>query len=348
MKKTFFAALLCAAVVCTALCSCAGGLTEDETSVAVSAAESLTDTSSADVSEDSAESSVESVGESDLSDGESSAAEPTLKYGSFEYVLTNDVAKLVTYTGDESELTLPADIEGHTLTAVESGAFEGRDKLKRLDVGDSVVNLADGALSGCTALEELSLGGSVAVFCVDDVAGCATLKEVNVANSNTVFSSHGGLLYGDGGDSLILCPRDLTADDLVLPSGLLKIEDGAFAECVGVKKVSVPAGCALGKRSFFHCTKLESVELGEGTTAVPEKCFFGCVALKRISVPEGVTEIGDLSFFGCVALTGAELPSTLTSIGKDVFKCCPALKTISVKGEYATDWYNETGKEFLN
>lgn len=268
--------------------------------------------------------------------------------GSFEYALTNDVARLVKYSGKETELSLPSELDGYSLTAIEAGAFADSDCLQALDIGDSVVNIATGALSGCTALERLVIGSSVAVFDAFDLKDCDRLECIEVANTNGVFTSVDGVLYNDDKTVLLFCPRGLKSESLKLSTGLLTVGDSAFAECTEIEAVVVPAGCALSAFSFFHCTALKSITLSEGLTAIPERCFFGCVSLQSVAVPEGVEEVGRLAFFGCVALTKASLPSTVTSIGDDVFKCCSALKSISVKGEYALAWYNETGKQYIN
>lgn len=352
MKKTFFAVSISFLAMCVLFSACTADIVNTGSSLADSDVESV-----ASVDNDSANSvdvSVEVSGEQsteiseDISGEESAEKEPSYTAGDYIYTLTNNVAKLVGYTGDANELELPNEIEGHTLTAIESGAFAGNTKLKKLTVGDSVVNIANGALSGCTALEYLSLGSSVAVFNAFDLEEALLLEKIDVANANTVFASENGVLYNGNRTALLFCPRALEAESLKLPIGLLKIEENAFAECKAVKKVELPEGCALSAFSFFHCTALEEVVLSGGQEAIPEKCFFGCVMLKEISVPEGVLEIGRLAFFGCVALSKASLPSTVTSIGEDVFKCCSALKSISVKGEYATAWYNETGKGFIS
>lgn len=266
----------------------------------------------------------------------------------FEYALTNDVARLVKYNGDDTELSLPSELDGYSLTAIEAGAFADSADLQTLDIGDSVVNIATGALNGCTALKRLIIGSSVAVFEAFDLKDCAELESIEVANTNSVFASVGGILYNGDKTVLLFCPRGLESESLKLPQGLLTVGDSAFAECTKIEAAVIPTGCALSAFSFFHCTALKSITLSDGMTAIPERCFFGCVSLQSLTVPEGVEEIGRLAFFGCVALGKASLPSTVTSIGDDVFKCCSALKSISVKGEYAVAWYNEIGKEYIN
>ncbi len=342
MKKTLLAVLL---VVGALLTACAGGAESSTGAIPEESEESLSFDQSTEVSAD-VNSSVWGDVTSEYTDSSDDNGE--LTEGDFVYSIVNDVARLDKYIGEDSELVLPAELAGHTLSAIGENAFAACEKLKKLTLSDSVVNISDGAFSTCTALEILNLGSGVASFKPMDLAALASLAEVNVLGTNANFSSEKGILYNGDKTVLLFCPRALKADKLTIPSKVTEIAANAFAECSLVKQVSLPEGCLLNKMAFFHCTALESVAFSGGITTIPEKCFFGCVQLKDVTVPEGVTEIGKHAFFGCVALRTASLPSTLTAIGDDVFKCCSALKQINVRGEYAYNWYLEIGKDFIN
>ena len=352
MKKTICAALLCALVL-SVFAACTTEIVNDNSSQAEdvsleTSSSDVVDVSSAEPSEDISDiSDINDVGSSAESTDQSGDQIPVYASGNYLYTITNNVVKLVKYIGDEEELVLPAEIDGYELTAIDAEAFNESEKLKRLTVSDTVVNIAEGCLASCASLEYLELGSGVAVFTVSDLFGLTKLEEIVVNKANTSFSSQNGILYSADASVLLLCPRALEAEALSLRKTLAEIDEYAFAECIGVEKVTVPTGCALSEYSFFHCTSLTSVELPIGLESIPQKCFFGCVKLKEITVPEGVSTIGTHAFFGCVAVSKLSLPSTLTEISTDAFKCCSALKSISVKGDYGYQWYNEIGKELI-
>lgn len=349
MKKTISIALSCVLVLC-AFTACTTEIVNDNSSQAEEYSSSLPSAESVDnggAQSSEEESALVSTDISEESADQSKEEIPQYTSGNYLYTLTNNVAKLTKYIGTEEELTLPSDIDGYALTAIDANAFSESEKLKRLIVSDTVVNIAEGTLKGCASLEYLELGSSVAVFTVADLFDLSLLEEVAVNKANAAFSSQKGLLYNGDASVLLLCPRGLEAESLSLPQSLTKIEQYAFAECTGIGKVTVPAGCALSEYAFFHCTSLTGIELPTTLETIPQKCFFGCVKLKEITVPEGVSTIGVHAYFGCVAVSKLSLPSTITEIGEDAFKCCSALKSISVKGEYGYQWYNETGKELI-
>lgn len=94
--------------------------------------------------------------------------------------------------------------------------------------------------------------------------------------------------------------------------------------------------CALEeipKNTFEFCSKLECVEIPEGTVEIGEKAFFGCDALEKILLPDGLSTIGNRAFSSCEALQEILLPDGLSKIGDGAFFGCSALKEVSLSPE---------------
>jgi len=280
---------------------------------------------------------------------DSSEEKENLLYsGDYGYTLVNTVAMLCHYKGNETELELPSELDGYTLTAVTEEAFANNTKLKSIKIADTVVNISDAAFDNCTALEYVYLGSSVAVLNVKTFDGCSALKEIEVSSANKNYSSSDGVLYNGDKTELLRCPCATDTEELTVADTVVTVGEYAFSNCKGLKKVILPDDCQLKQGSFFYCMDLEEIELGASLTAIPEKCFFGCVMLKEIKVPKGVSLIGDYAYFGCISAKSASLPESVTEIGKNVFKSCSALKKISTEGEYLKEWYNTEGKDYIN
>ena len=279
---------------------------------------------------------------------EESSDEDVVYSGDYGYTLVNTVAMICAYKGKDTEITLPSELDGYTVTAVTDDAVSGKTSIKRITLSDTVVNVGEGAFVGCSSLEYVFIGSSVAVLHSGAFDGCKALKEIEVSSANKSFSSVDGVLYNGDKTVLLRCPEAVEKEELKLPATVGAVEAGAFSFCKGVKKVELPDGCALGERAFYYCMDLEDITFGEGLEDIPEKCFFGCVMLKEIAVPEGVKSIGNYAFFGCISVKKATLPASVESIGDNVFKNCSALKTIETAGEYCKNWYNETGKDYIN
>ena len=94
--------------------------------------------------------------------------------------------------------------------------------------------------------------------------------------------------------------------------------------------------CALEKipkNAFHYCSKLECVEIPEGTVEIGEEAFFGCDALEKILLPDGLSTIGNRAFSSCEALQEILLPDGLSKIGDGAFWGCSALKEVSLSPE---------------
>lgn len=111
------------------------------------------------------------------------------------------------------------------------------------------------------------------------------------------------------------------ANTVVIPTTyegnpVIAIGEGAFSECTGIKKVSIP----------------------EGVTVIGKRAFYNCQGITEIVIPEGVTEIGDLAFSVCMQLTEAVIPESVTTIGYMPFFSCNEL-TIKCKQGSFIDGY---------
>ena len=62
---------------------------------------------------------------------------------------------ITSYTGGDSTVVIPENIDGKTVIAIASGAFEGRTAMTTLVLNRRILKVADGAFVGCTKLETI-------------------------------------------------------------------------------------------------------------------------------------------------------------------------------------------------
>ena len=92
---------------------------------------------------------------------------------------------------------------------------------------------------------------------------------------------HGAFLYHD------------TMVEIVLPNGVVTIEENAFLNCVSLSSLTLPEGLeSIGDRAFFYDAGLREVALPESMTAIGDHAFSGCTNLTQITIPKNVLSIG--------------------------------------------------------
>lgn len=99
----------------------------------------------------------------------------------------------------------------------------------------------------------------------------------------------------------------------------------AFYNCTRLTSLDLSLVTQIGSMAFRRCTGLTSVDLPL-VTQIKSGVFMNCTRLEKIDVPLA-TEIGEWAFDGCTGLTSVKLPSA-TQIGSEAFKHCTGLISI--------------------
>lgn len=128
------------------------------------------------------------------------------------------------------------------------------------------------------------------------------------------------------------------------------IHDGCFSGCRSLEDIQLPPSISsLGKRVFYNCTKLSSMDLSacHGLSRIQNQAFGFCSALKSCSLPAEVAVIGTSAFGQCYELrqfhlgggmrrrqggnaSPAEAASQLATIGDEAFASCRSLKSMAL------------------
>ena len=115
------------------------------------------------------------------------------------------------------------------------------------------------AFDYCLQLKSVSTGNGLTSITTATFRGCKNLIEIDIGNSVTSIYS-------------------------------------AFSDC-GFTDIYIPDNVTyIGPDSFYYCSKLEKVVIGNGNTYIGEHAFCNCESLTDISIGNNVTAIGFLSF----------------------------------------------------
>ena len=261
------------------------------------------------------------------------------------------------YHGTDSNVTIPAEYQGHIVIKIGSYAFSGCTSLTSVTIPDSVTSISDYAFYGCTSLTSVTFGVGSQLTIIGDGSfhGCESLTSVTIPDSVTSIGS--SAFSGCTSLTSMTIPDSVTSinsyafsgcsslTSVTIPDSVTSIGGWAFKDCASLNSVhisDIAAWCAIDFRnsdsnplSYAHHLYLNGelvteLVIPDGVTSIGEYTFYGCSSLTSIEIPISVTSISSSAFFGCTGLTVVTIPDSVTSIGFDAFSSCANLTSVTI------------------
>ena len=85
---------------------------------------------------------------------------------------------------------------------------------------------------------------------------------------------------------------------IIIPNGVVEIQDSAFRDSRNLKEVIFEAGSALkkiGDDAFWNCMYLRNIQFPDGLEAIGINCFWNN-SLEQVVLPISVKNIGSRAF----------------------------------------------------
>ena len=256
--------------------------------------------------------------------------------GNFGYRLTKSGnAVIFNYYGNKTDVVFPATLDGHKVTAIDTGVNFNDDytNFGKVTISKGIKKICGGAFENCK-IDTLVLPSTVTTienyaFCGNDFES-VKLPEKALNLGEEVFASCYSL------------------KKVTLPSKLTKIPKSFFSGCKKLKEIKLPAKVkSIGEGAFLGCKKLSKVTFNSKLTKIGKRAFENCEALTSVKLNEGLKTICEDAFTECYTLKKVYLPYTLKTIEKFAFFFDSALETVTIPdsvktvGDYAFGYFNE-------
>lgn len=156
-----------------------------------------------------------------------------------------------------------------------------------------------------------------------------TYKPAEMAAAITAIETGGGsgsnTLFQDMVDRSI---RTVTASDL---AGVIRIGDGAFANCTYLYTISLPDTLhRIGYQAFYYSGIAGELIIPQSVFSIDTSAFQGCDNLEAITTPRGVVEIKSYTFADCEYLKSV-IFTNASSLGDRVFSNDMRLESVTFK-----------------
>lgn len=226
--------------------------------------------------------------------------------GDYDYTVLDDgTAQITKYNGSASELVIPTELDGKTVSAIGQMSFEKCKSITSLTIPSNIKTIGKNAFRYCENLKNLTLSEGLEAIDLGGFQECAKLESVVLPNSLTKVDTF--IFKGDAALKSVKLPNNLQdiGDYMFCDTGLTSIE---FPPCVtrigqcafahsSLISVEIPATVkVLDCSAFAGCLSLSSVTLNEGLETINGFVFHGCKKLMEVTVPDTVKEVEYLSF----------------------------------------------------
>ena len=228
---------------------------------------------------------------------------PYLEKSSDKYLMLGNT--LLWYNGTSDSVQIPL-----RCTAVASYAFARCSYLKSFTANEGLISVGTGAFYGCGALLQVDLPSTVSEIGAYAFDGTPYLQ--NAGEFATV---------GDG----VLIRYQGTDTDVIIPDSVRRIASRAFTSSK-MRSVVIPESVyAVDAYAFAECVGLEKITLNEGLVTVGDGAFRGCKAMKELKTPSTLSYLGQAAFCGDSSLQSASVRGSDLTLSYNAFKDCTAL-----------------------
>ena len=187
----------------------------------------------------------------------------------------------------------------------------------RITFTGPVTQLGDKVFEGCSNIKQIAIPGCVNSIGNYAFRGCDKLEDILIPQSVKALGM--GVFSGSA-------IADVTFEE---GSQLESLGKEAFANCINLKNVVIPAGVTtIGNSAFKNCVNISNVELSQNLTSIGNNAFGGCKSLASIVIPEGVKVVSECAFLNCINLQSVVLGAGVEEIDLSAFSGCSSLKNV--------------------
>ena len=223
----------------------------------------------------------------------------------------------------------------------------GCSDLKSIEIPDNVSEIQVAAFDDCSNLTAIHIPAGVDKIALGVFMGCSNLNSITIDSANRSYESPGNAnAIIDKGTMTLLEGSNNT----VIPEGVKRIWQNAFAERIHLKSITIPASVtSIVGMPFSDCDSLEEIKVDadnaifdsrNNCNAIIESATNTLIAgCGKTVIPEGIETIGDSAFERVKTLTHVTIPKSVTEIRGYAFERCENLSTVNLQKGIQTIGY---------
>ena len=284
------------------------------------------------------------------------------KNGLYKYTVNNNKATIVSYSGDETFISINRLDGRYPVEAIGPGVFSNNNTLQTIELYPSVTSISSSAFEGATALKAVTFHGTSKLVSIGDYAfyKCSSLQNFIIPESLeeigdgafqscskiTIDFSNAKSLKSIGDYAFSDSSKEGSSYNITLPSTLTELGYNAFFGCTNISNIFVSSdnkvfasinGILYNKdiSKLIVCPTSyvfdnDTFKLPTTVKSITSGAVSGNENVKNVILPDGIEEIGGSAFNGCIKLETINLPSSLKTIDSYAFFYCQELKSVQI------------------
>lgn len=218
--------------------------------------------------------------------------------GDYTYEVDSETLKgyLTGYTGKDTEIVLPEELDGTVIAGISADTFYNCDTLEKITIPASITAIGESAFFDCD-----------------------NLKEFVVAEENETYYAQDGVLFRKKDHCLMAYPPALPAASYTVPDGVQELYYAAFGKCTNLQEIQLPDGLQYIDDWVFAYDTFSSISIPDSVVEICDYAFAYCENVTEWTLPAELTYIGNAAFANCTGMTEVVLPTGLATIGQAAF-----------------------------
>lgn len=221
--------------------------------------------------------------------------------------------------------TLTGVVIPASITNINSYAFKGCKKLKRVELPSNMKLLGNNAFDGCELISYVKLPDKLDKMGNSIFKGCLSLNSIKIPKNmevETPFVDTKTYIAGpfSGADNLKI---------IEFEEGFDTVPQMLFVACNSIEEIELPAEVTqIGNNAFRNCKNLELIKMSNAVRTIGTSAFDGCSSLKKLNLSQILNNLGTRAFYNCTALSQCTIPDSIDVIGESAFEKCGALEEV--------------------
>ena len=295
--------------------------------------------------------------------------------GHITSIITQDIATITKYTGNESTVTIPETLGGKRVYKIGNAAFYQNTSIKKLIIPDNTVGyIGEGAFADCTNLQEVSFGkgiDNISYYAFQHTAltsvsfpetlsairnttffECEKLTSITISSENELLKTIDNVIYDitpQGMLAMILYPYAKTDKSFTVPDKVISINSEAImnnyletltlsASVNNIWLTSYALTTPNLKNIYVNNSNTTYASIDGVLFSKDKKIIYYYPAGRTAtsySIPSGTTTISKDTFFKATNLKNVNIPNTVTTLDTEAFGYMPALQEITIPSSVA-------------